>query len=123
MCVCSSVAVAELHPVPALYVLHPAPAVGIAVVGAGASPGCRLSCGDGRGAAAPARPGCRSEGWGASNAVILPLFEYLHISFNKTAFLKIKCPVELGLWVDKCVSVTSSYHNTASEQELSLGWR
>lgn len=44
----------------------------------------RLNRGAGRGAAAPAHPGCRSEGWGVSNAVILPLFEYLHISFNET---------------------------------------
>lgn len=66
---------------------------------------------------------CRGEGWAVPNAVILPLFEYLHTSFNKTGFLKIKCPVEPGLWGDKCISVTSSYHSTASEQELSLGWR
>lgn len=68
-------------------------------------------------------PGCQGESWGVSNAIILPLFDYLHISFKRTDFLKIKCPVEPGLWVDKCISVTLSYHNTASEQELSLGWR
>lgn len=114
--VCAAAAVMPLAP--AHYPLHLALGPGIAVVSVvpplvQAEPGWEERiC-----------PGCQGEGWGVSNAIILPLFDYLHISFERTDFLKIRCPVEPGLWVDKCISVTLSYHNTASEQELSLGWR
>lgn len=111
-------AAAELPPAPAYYTLHltlgpEMAAVNVVPPLVQAEPGWEERiC-----------PGCRGEGWGVSNAIILPLFDYLHISFKRTDCLKIKCPVEPGLWVDKCISVTLSYHNTASEQELSLGWR
>jgi len=43
----------------------------------------------GRSALAPRLP---TEGFKVANAVILPLLEYLHISFNKTVFFKNKVP-------------------------------
>lgn len=41
-----------------------------------------------------------------------------HLIQQKSFFLKIKCPVELGLWVDKCISITLSDHSTAREQRV-----
>lgn len=72
-------AAAELPLAPAHYTLHLALGPGIANVIpllVQAEPGWEERI----------YPGCQSEGWGVSNAIILPLFDYLHISFKRTGF-------------------------------------
>lgn len=98
-------AAAQLPLAPAPYTLHLTLGPGIAVANVVPPLGQAEPRWEGR-----ICPGCQGEVWGVSNAIILPLFDYLHISFKRTDFLKIKCPVEPGLWVDKCISVTLSYH-------------